>query len=200
MNNYLDSWVEVLKSTEITAIEQINSNKTYFKEILNHRLFVQNMKYSDQNVKIHFNGELIANIVGKSKLVNECKSINYKKFVQHDSLYFWTYPNDGTKSKTTEPVLAVPFKGELKAYLIIDGNHRIAEAIKKKEDIKLILLPTNDEDFNLYLFTSVFDQMFYYFLWDIHSLNIYRNENPTIVDTEILEKSYLKTFKMMDMF
>lgn len=187
---YLNAWITRLKVVDEMSIEQMDINRDLYEEVINkYRIFSQDIKLGKQTIKIHFNGELFAEGARRNKPATT--KISYKDFEGSPSYYTWSHPNDGQKSNSKEPILTVPFKGAGGAYLVIDGNHRVAEAIKNKKDLDVYTINLFDENARLALFTSVFDEMFFNFYFDMACLSIDKEENPHITDDLLITKSFV---------
>lgn len=144
---YIDKWLVWLKTSDDMTFEQMDTNQEYYAKVINKfRIFNQNIELGNQMMKIHFNSELFAEAIKNKKNVSNV--ISYKQFEGSQPYYTWSPPDDGEKSISKGPILVVPFKGAGGAYLVIDGNHRVFEAIEKKKILKLFTLiyPTRGSD------------------------------------------------------
>ncbi|ALS02044.1 hypothetical protein ATZ33_11805 [Enterococcus silesiacus] len=191
LETYLDSWIKLLQECESLSIEQILTNTQHYQIVETFRIFHQDINYDGQKIKIHFNAELIANEINYSQAT--VHSYEVSDFSDDNAQFLWTKTEDSIFPLSESPILAVPFKSGFHTYLVIDGNHRVTEWVKTHEKIPVILLRTNDPMLNQAIFSSIFDEMFYTFIFDCHIMSIYRNLEPNLPDGNLFSKSYLNT-------
>lgn len=187
---YIDSWIAHLKNGEKNPLDRFFENLVRYESISSkHRIFTQIVNIGKQKVIIHFNAELMAAIV--KNYAGGYEEISYERFIGTPPDYLWTPPNDGENSKSNSPILVVPYKDAGALYLVIDGNHRVVEATERKEYISVKYINVSDDKTRNTLFTSLFDELFYCFYFELACLLTYKEQNPKMSDKELFYKSFL---------
>lgn len=156
---FFSKWIKVF--SKIVNPQIIELNADYLKEDFC-------LGNSNTAFRLHFN-------------ISKAQSISINKNTQPLSIVnFTTSPDSNTgiikyshydvPSRTDAPIIFIPFFiGNLK-YLVIDGNHRVSEAVKhRRSHINGIQL---DDNSALSLMPTEFEQMLYKFLCEINKLYI----------------------------
>ena len=197
---YLDSWMKAL-------IKADNESVDYYSKPQNLRLeakerleapevFQKAINYKSNTVYVHFRvSRLIQAIERIEGSEQNAHDIDLRLFSEKGRID-WTETTDYSKVKDT-PIIIIPFIiGANVQFVVIDGNHRITDAIKKnKSTIKchsIISQSLVDNNF----FCTDFDKLLYVFHNEVIWLgtNLMKNEN--ISDTELLKDTYFMSGKV----
>lgn len=195
---YFKKWINLLKTLDDQCQNYVLTNELkVMQNILNLQIFQFKIPIYDNTSNIaefHFN---IDNVIAKLKFVLSQKdlkgiSVSIDKFVENDSQIKWDEASSTVLRSNSLPLLIVPFLFGQFDYLVIDGNHRLTNAIKIQEkQINAIFISSvvlQDQQ----IFMSRFDQLFYLFNYEIvHFANeIYYDNLPF---EHLLKKSLLNT-------
>ncbi|MBF0779369.1 hypothetical protein [Streptococcus cuniculi] len=181
---YLEQWMAVLKHAEKNDLK--DCYPYYSLHGINNQYFTYQLFLGGQECFLHFN---ISRIINSPKLTNiPSENISIEEFSNPHSDILWKKPMDGKKSLSFgKPILIIPLSIGTYNHIVIDGNHRIQEALDQSDDtisFKYINTLTLLE-FDTF-FTS-FDQLFYTFLCELTLMALEENSD----DISLLKKSYL---------
>lgn len=177
---YIDKWIEVLEEADSVSVKSFFAPQNAFLLVKERQeapeLFQTIVKMKSNDLLIHFR---ISRIIQAMQMVgiseSNAEELNVEDFISKQQ-FNWTQ-TDAT-NKRDDPILIVPFTlGKTYKYLVIDGNHRIATAIRNKQDkIKAIFLAP-EFLVNGNLFVSLFDKMLYIFQNEIVWIGSFYNKN-----------------------
>ncbi|WP_449457630.1 hypothetical protein [Streptococcus suis] len=180
---YLDQWQAVLKQAEQ---EDLDNLLPYYSSYgINDQYFTYQFFLGDQEYHLHFN---ISKLLHSPELATiPSDEISIKDFIKSDIL--WKEPADGKKSLSFgKPIIIIPLSIGTYNHIVIDGNHRIQEAIAKSNVSitfqhvdTLTLLNSN-------IFFTSFDQLFYAFLCELKLMALEEHSD----DVSLLKQSYLQ--------
>lgn len=195
---YFKKWINLLKTWDDQCRNYVLINENnVMQTIIDTQIFQFKIPMYDNvnnTAGFHFN---IDNVIAKLKSVLSQKdlagrSVPIDKFVEDNAQIKWDVASSTILRSNSLPLLIVPFLFGQFDYLLIDGNHRLTNAIKNKEkQIDAIFISSvvlQDQQ----TFMSRFDQLFYLFNYEIvHFANeIYYVNLPF---EHLLKKSLLNT-------
>lgn len=198
---YLGLWVKKLKDADKCISEQFQKPEIKalcMKEIIEaSEIFQLPVLYSGTIVYIHFS---ITSYLQGLKQCNvkrsDAQKIEIGSFTEEHTNFNWTKTNNKVKIKD-EPILIVPFyTGEYHKYLVIDGNHRITNAIQTgKKEIEAYCM---SDDFLVgnNFFPSEYDKLIYIFQNEIVALGTYTIRDH-IAANNLIRRSFLFTGRTM---
>ena len=198
---YLDMWINQLKDADRVTTQQFREPSIrleLFKEILEApQIFQLPLIYSGTTVYSHFRVTRCLQALQRSNIDKRyAQKIELSRLICDNSDINWTNPDDEVEIQD-EPILLVPlYVGIYYNWLVIDGNHRIADAIKRgKEYIEAYVIGDDDLVENK-LFLSQYDCLIYIFQNEIVTMGTYTNRN-NVAATRLVSQSYLLTGKTM---
>jgi len=165
---YLKNWLEVLQSHDKMIADQFQDPHflaLYAEEVkLAPENFQIPLSFEDIKVFIHFRVSRIIEALKQANMDPESAAqIGIHEFLRSDSQINWTPPDRPAHIKK-EPILMVPLTvGQYHQWLVIDGNHRIADKIAKKQQTVAAYTLSAESLVESNLFCSTFDKMLYIF-------------------------------------
>lgn len=191
---YVDTWIQKFReldenSSNLLNLESINlilKEKDEDTEI-----FQLPIWYGSNCIYIHFPVSRIIKEIEDSEIyANDLCDININELKDKRRNIHWTQTEDQVDIKSQPILMAKMPIGEYYKWLVIDGNHRITDAISKgKKNIKAILInPYWMVENNL--FCNIFDKYLYIFQNEFEALAMCIN-NDGYSDEKALELSYL---------
>jgi len=181
---YFEQWEIVLKQAEK---EDLKDYYPYYRlHGLNDQYFAYQFFLGEQECFLHFN---VSKLMSSPILTSiSSENIPVKKFSDPYSDIFWKKPADGKHSQTPEkPIIIIPLYIGTYHHMVIDGNHRIQEALEKSADTILCqyidILPLLASE----TFLTRFDHLFYGFLCELTLMTLEENSD----DMSLLKESYL---------
>ena len=199
-NRYIDEWIEVLKECDIASCQDF-----YDKDVRAHmekenieapERFQVPIHYHSTSAFIHFRVSRIIEMLHYSKISTDFASdIDISDFSRDTSNICWT-PATGAVPIKKEPILLAPLTiGRYYRWIVIDGNHRISDAIcHNKGSIKGYYLDAGSLVENNMLCTA-FDKFLYIFQNEVTALASYRILKD-IDDDSLYHLSYLHSGKV----
>ncbi len=190
-SGYLSDWLALLKRYDKLSISNIN-NLVYN---LPSTCFLYYFYYDSILLRVNFN---VSNLVTLAQL-NPPINFESKYFsveLENSCSFFWNKPSTFIKNiNNTNPIVAVPFYlAPTSKYLIVDGNHRIARALKFDVPIIQISILSNKDLIDKKYFLSEFDFYLYVFINELTQMLNYRlTQKIFYSDKRLLAKSYLKS-------
>ncbi|EPT37493.1 MULTISPECIES: hypothetical protein [Streptococcus] len=181
---YFKQWQTVLERAEKNDLE--NYFPYYSSHGTNDQYFTYQFFLGEQEYFLHFNISHLIELLELTEIPSE--NIPTKEFSDPQSDIFWKKPTDGKRSLSYgKPIIMIPLYIGTYNHIVIDGNHRIQDALAKSEESiplqyidTLTLLESNT------FFTS-FDQLFYAFLCELKLMTLEKDDD----DSSLLKKSYL---------
>lgn len=170
---YFKRWINLLKTSDDQCQNYVLNNEIkVMQDILDSQIFQFKIPMYDNTNNIagfHFN---IDNVISKLKSVLsqkdlEGKSIPIDKFTEGESQIKWDKVSSTILRNNSLPLIIVPFLFGQFDYLLIDGNHRLTNAIKNKEKQIDAIFISNVVLQEPQIFMSRFDQLFYFFNYEI---------------------------------
>lgn len=190
---YIDKWIEVLNIADentCRSFTEPQNQKMIEKENLEApEKFQTVVNYKSNTLYIHFRVSRMRQILKSSdpsgKMSQEISLDEFTKGKQMN----WVATED-TVSIKSEPIIIVPFTiDEAYKMLVVDGNHRITEAIKKgKKTINAYVLDAN-WIVQGNLFCSEFDKMLYIFQNEMVDIATWIKRDG-MSDKDAIKKSY----------
>lgn len=162
-NEWLDSWIKILKNTEIDTQKQIKN--LYKNGIYNFEVFQQSIHFGDLTFKLNFIINGADDFVKREKpKVQRIKSTNFYRKIK------WTEEYKLSTKSLSKPIYIVLFPMGYDG-LVIDGNHRLTQLLKKKQNTidSIILYPEEIVGQNILLFTV--EKAMYAFILEFHRFN-----------------------------
>lgn len=164
---YISQWIEVLKKADENTCNSFTApgnQKLIIKENLEApERFQTIVKYKSNDLLIHFRVSRMCQILKSSDSSNKMvESIDVREFTEREEMN-WTPTKDKVHIKS-EPIIIAPFTiDRTYKFLVVDGNHRITDAIKKgKATVDSYVLDAN-WIVQGNLLCSQFDKMLYIF-------------------------------------
>lgn len=198
---YLEVWFKVLKDADKKITEQFRRpdiKAMFMKEMVEApEIFQLPIFYSNATLYIHFRVTRYLQGLKKCNINRDkAQKIEISYFTKENSNIDWTKTSDRVDIKD-EPILMVPFyAGKYHKFLVIDGNHRITDAVKKgKKEVEAYCI---GEDFLVdnNFFSSEYDKLLYIFQNEIVTMGTYTIRDH-ISARNLMEQSYLVTRKTM---
>lgn len=196
-HQYFSRWISLLQKCDAQDTSYLHSSKNLIEhlsqlekepEIYQHCVYVGNtilyLHYRISHVNFLLSG--IPN--------SRAESVNIHEFISSAPSIDWSMPDDFNEHYPLNitPVVAVEFPTNNSCYLIIDGNHRIAEHIARKS----ATIPTFFIDIptvhSFKLLTMSFDLAFYLFWNDTYLLSSQKRQS-NISDSELNMLSLFRT-------
>jgi len=192
-NVYIDKWIEVLKiadeNTCSSFLDPRNKKLIEKENIEAPEKFQTILNYKSNQMYIHFRVSRLGQILKSSdpfgKMAQDIEINEFDKGKQMN----WTSTEDVVSIKS-EPIFIVPYTID-KTYkmLVVDGNHRITDAIKRgKKTIKAYLVDANWL-VQGNLFCSEFDKMLYVFQNEMIAIATWVQRDG-MSDEEAIKNSY----------
>ena len=202
--NYLNKWKTQLKNADNDLLRKMRNPNHLQKLIDNfqpHEKFQHRTNFnSGVSVLINFIVEPLVQMVKSDQQYSQ--QVNLDKFSKELEFITWTSPEHQKEDDEIkkEPVIFVHFyNARAFTYLLIDGNHRVANAIKQgKESIPSLIIDPREMIAGDY-FSSQFDKLFFIFQNEIYYLYQCKTQYQ-MTDKEMLTKSYLSNhqFNFLD--
>ena len=197
---YLYKWIGMIEHSDELLVSQMNSKIQIFahqqRTKKNKNYFVQDMHYGSNIVQIQFQVDQLNTLLKMydDNIFNQ--KISTENFSGDLSCIQWQERKiEFCEKFNTEPIYILPFALGRKQYLVIDGNHRVTQAVQEKHsEISVIVL---EEDFVIKnnIFPSEFDKLFYIFHNELSRFANNKIQN-NITDVMLLDTSYLNTEKI----
>ena len=171
--HYFKNWINLLKTWDDQCQNYVlNNDITVMRGILDSQIFQFKIPMYDNTnntAGFHFN---IDTVISKLKSVLSQKdleglSIPIDKFTEDESRIKWDKVSSTILRNNSLPLIIVPFLFGQFDYLLIDGNHRLTNAIKNKEKQIDAIFISNIVLQDPQIFMSRFDQLFYFFNYEI---------------------------------
>jgi len=194
---YLSTWVknlqnhgQLLENNFSTPQQKLELYKSIEKEP---EIFQQVLDFNTNKIYLHFRISQLKDLLKRNTNPN-IPIVSIDEFTGDSPSYHWSYPDDMKANSivSSEPIVAVEFPTNISSFLVIDGNHRIADAIQKdKRNIPCITLGTREVKEHL-LTASSFDLQFLIFNNEIANLGNKKSQE-NLTDEQLLGLSYLST-------
>lgn len=175
---YVDKWIQILKEQDELSCKDFFDPQIrgmMLKEKVEApEIFQLPVYYNSNSLYIHFRVSRIIQMIENSKIsTDDLSEIDINEFTDKRRNINWTQTKDGVDIKT-QPILMAPLTiGKYYQWIVIDGNHRITDAIAKgRKKIKSIDLDPNWLVQNN-LFCNGFDKYLYVFQNEMVVLGTY---------------------------
>ena len=202
--NYLNKWKTQLKSADNDLLKKMR-NPSYLQKLIDnfqpHEKFQHKTNFNTGvSVLINFVVEPLVQMAKSDQQYSQ--DVNLNKFSKELKLVTWTPPENQKEDIEIkkEPIIFVHFyNAQAFTYLLIDGNHRVANAIQQgKERIPSLIIDPREMIAGDY-FSSKFDKLFFIFQNEIYYLYQCKTQYQ-MTDKELLTRSYLSNqqFNFLD--
>lgn len=195
--NFLNRWKTTLKNADINSIKKYKQSDN-FKAILNTSInkefFQQKTTFGKNNIIINFNITPLIEIAENNKQYASDTPLTY--FEKSRGFVAWTpIPKIDNRTPKHLPILLVHFyNAQTFGFLLIDGNHRLTQAIKNNQKtIKTLVLSPNAM-LNSNVFKSEIDKLLFIFQNELYYLHHCKKQYQ-MTDKELLKRSYLSNSK-----
>lgn len=177
---YVDKWVaELMKADKKSVISYTDpkNQSIIMKEKLEApETFQSIVKMQENEMYIHFRVSRIIQMLKNSGIAEaDAIDISIDEFIEK-KIINWT----GTDFLVDreDPIIIFPFTiGKTYKELVVDGNHRVTTAIKKKKKIvKAIIVDPNAAVSN-HMLSSLFDELLYVFQNEVVWMGVHYNQN-----------------------
>lgn len=186
-DEWLDSWIKILKNTEIDTQKQIKN--LYKNGMYNFEVFKQDIHFDDLTFKLNFiiNGADDFVKRGQPK-VQRIKSANFFQKIK------WTEEHGLSTKPLSKPIYIVLFPMGYDG-LVIDGNHRLTQLLKKKQNgiDSILFFPKEVIEQNILIFTV--EKAMYAFLIEFNSFNQstqMQSNNEKLFKTSFIHSAFKK--------
>lgn len=196
---YLSYWKKVLIDLDANAIETFNTPEKIsdynrrIHEAKETEIFQQEFTFSTSKVKVyfHYRISIIFQILAATYSTGSAPEIELADFTNQNTPIKWSkVPVNKNRKFNNEPVFLVPFLNGQYKELLIDGNHRVSQAIELGKK-KIKAFPFHESSvIDFELFCHRFDLFLYVFQNEINHFANHKAYNK-MTDEELLEKSYL---------
>lgn len=195
---YCSKWLEKLAECDIKSCKDVT--EPLKREILSRELqeapelFQFPIIFGNTTMYVHFWVSRINKVLELYSVSEDnLEKIDISEFANQDGNICWTATRDNVVIKS-EPIVLAPIKLRNYTTIVIDGNHRITEAIERH--VKYVRAITIDENFLIesHLFPTEFDELLYIFHNEVAVLSSYIEAG--VSDEEVLKKSYFYTGKI----
>lgn len=202
--NYLNKWKTRLKNADNDLLRKMR-NPNYLQKLVDNFRPYEKFQHrtnfdSGISVLLNFNVEpLVQRAKSDHQYSQEVGLDNFSKELEFIT---WTIPEnqEETIKLKKDPIIFVHFyNARAFTYLLIDGNHRVANAIKKgKKSISSLIIDPREMTKGDY-FSSEFDRLFFIFQNELFYLYQCKTQYQ-MTDKELLTKSYLSNqqFNFLD--
>lgn len=195
---YCSKWIKKLAECDIKSCRDATESQK--REVLSRELqeapelFQFPIILGNTTMYVHFWVSRINKLLELYPITeDDVEKIEIDEFTNQDRTIHWTATSDKVKIKSEAIVLA-PIKMKDYTTIVIDGNHRITDAIER--NAKYVRAITIDENFLIegHLFPTEFDELLYIFHNEVAVLSLYIEAG--VSDEEVLKKSYFYTGKI----
>lgn len=193
--HFLSQWIMLLQKCDKqnSAIFKSSQNLSAFKQRRANEpeIFQQELTIGDNTFYLHYRITYFKSLI-KQIPNSEATLVDISEYASKPPLIHWSYPKDFDLIYPLDntPVIAVEFPLQMAAYLIVDGNHRIAKHIIENSPF----VPTffiNFQQVNSYKLLSMsFDLALYLFQNDICLLSSKKAEF-NLSDSQLYSMSLL---------
>lgn len=195
--NYLNQWKTILKNADSKILQIFKTPKklnNFLNLVMKEESFQQVTHFGKNTVILNFNIEPLIEIAEHNK--QYALEIPLTYFEKSRGFVTWTPipQTDDRISKNIPVLLAHFFNARTFSFLLIDGNHRVSQAIKNHDKtIKSLIIDPRDmlED---NIFKSKFDKLFFIFQNELYYL-FHCKKQYQMKDKELLLRSYLTNSK-----
>lgn len=196
--DYIRKWLAILGRCDVESIRNFmdkNNRRLLVKELSEApEVFQVPVIYANNTMYVHFKVSRINQLLEVHGIPeNEIEKINLSEFLSLDRTIHWAQTRDKVDLKST-PILLVPMSIANYTCVVIDGNHRITDAIEKKAPFVRAVTLDSNYLVESNLFSTEFDKLLYVFQNEIVALALYAKDGVPI--KEVFKKSYLCTGQM----
>ena len=195
--NHLNKWKTVLKSAD-SKIRKIFKNPKKLKDILDivmtEESFQQVTHFGKNTVILNFTIAPLVKLAEQNK--QNAIEIPLTYFEKSREFVTWT-PISQTDNRSLKvlPILLTHFyNARTFGFLLIDGNHRVSQAIKNHDKTIEALIFDPRYMLNDNIFRSEFDKLFFIFQNELYYLSHCKKQHQ-MKDKELLSRSYLANFE-----
>ncbi|WP_310605525.1 hypothetical protein [Anaerosporobacter sp.] len=191
---YIDKWMQELKEQDMLACNQYYDQKTRALILKEKAEAPENFQlpilYKSNNMYIHFRVSRIIQMLEYSQVSSDnALDIQIDEFKDLNRNINWTSTSDNVRVKSNPIIMAPLTLGKYYKWIVVDGNHRITDAISKRvKIIKAFCL-----DVNLLvqsnMFCTGFDKLLYIFQNESVALATFINKDG-YSDEDALKLSY----------
>lgn len=200
IQHHISEWLLVLETLDNSIC---NSNSIYISDA--EQYFGYNYSLVDKNVfSVCFNITSILNTIDKKMIPFDLQTVSLSSFDTKGNKY--QYSDEAESSSSTGPVIVTeaptltPYLQYInEEFFVLDGNHRVSEA-KRKRNKTIEVIKLNKDSLinsNAPFFVSTYDKFVYAFLTELTEATI-AIKRHNISSNTFIENSFLQQYSIFN--